>query len=103
MGLFVFVLVLLVLTFAYLLDRFSKEKKKQNAIVAVRNCVEKMKVAGEPKSFREKEQLSIPEESLPQENEGDNPHDKDFPVIRFHSYGEKGDLVSATEGIRWLG
>lgn len=99
--LFVFVTVLLVLTFACFFIRFFAEEKRQKVIVAGRNRIEGLKAVDKFKNFRETEQLNIPKESLLQENEGNDPCDKNFPKIRFHSYGEKGDLVSAPEGIWW--
>lgn len=99
--LFIFVMVLLVLTFAYFMVRFLKEEKRQKAIVAVRNRIEGQKVIGKIQNFRETEQLNMPEESFLQGNEGDDPLDENFPVIKMHSYGEKSDLVSDLERIWW--
>ena len=101
--LFVFVMVLLVLTFAYLLVRFFKEEKRQKAIVSARNRAEELKIIGKSKNFRAIEPLNMSKEELPQENEGDDPCNENFPLIRMHSYGEKSDFVFASERIWWYG
>lgn len=101
--LFGFVMVLLVLTFAYFVVRFFKEEERQKAIVSVRNRAENLKIIGKPKNFREIEPLNMSEEELPQENEGDDPCNESFPSIKMHSYGEKSDRVFASERIWWYG
>lgn len=98
----IFVMVLLVLTFSYLLFRFFKEEEKQKVIVAARNRIEDLKIIGRSKNFREIEQLNMSKGNLPQENEGDDPCNENFPSIRMHSYGEKSDFVFASERIWWF-